>query len=160
MEIVGEKTTCYSYFDIVSNGELIDGRGVVSHAKNGFDPAYITKKLGIEPFRAWKLGDLRRCGGSRYGFSSWAACRQEEPALDVGEQCLNIVRELRDKIPILLELKQEYDLNFGITIVPSIYSGEGPALYFNHEIIEFCYLTGAEIGIDMYIYGFQEERFD
>ena len=106
METIKEKTICYSYFFVESKGELMNGQGLVSDQKDGFDPKYITERLGIEPFRAWKLGDRRRSGGTRYGFSEWCACRQSEPALDVGKQCLNIVRELRDKIPLLLELKQ------------------------------------------------------
>lgn len=155
-----EKTYCYSYFGIESKGELVNGKGFVSDPKDGFDPVYITEKLGIKPFRAWKLGDPRPRGGTRYGFSCWDACQQEEPALDVGEQCLKIVRKLRDKTPLLLELKKEFDLDFVISIVPNIYSGEAPVVYFNHEIIEFCYLTGTEIGVDMYIYEFQEEDTD
>lgn len=152
-----EKTYCYSYFSICSKAELINGIGYVSDPKDGFDPAYITEKMGIRPFRSCKLGDLRPRGGARYGFSKWSACRQEEPADDVGEQCLKIVRELREKIPVLLELKQEYDLKFDIIIVPHIYREESPVMHFDKEVIEFCYLTGTEIDVDMYIYAFEEE---
>lgn len=152
-----KKTECYSYFCIESKGEIINGKGLVSAPNGGFDPEYITKRLGIEPFRAWKAGDPRQQGSSRYGFSCWCACRQSEPALDVGKQCQNIVRELREKIPLLLELKREFELEFGISVVPSIYSGESPTLYYDHEVIEFCYLTGTEIGVDIYVYEFQDE---
>lgn len=37
-------------------------------------------------------------------------------------------------------------------IVPSIYGEEKPLMGFNEEIIEFCYLTGTTIEVDMYVY--------
>ena len=158
-----EKTNCYTYFSICSNGEIGSG-GLQSTEAGVFDPDVITKMLGIEPFRKRKKGD-RRIGvrdenhpGARYGFSFWAACKQTEPAIDAEEQCVNIVRMLKEKIPLLLEIKKEYDVGFAIQIVPHIYNAEEPLIGFNSEIIEFCYLTGTEIGIDMYVYSEDVDR--
>lgn len=86
-----------------------------------------------------------------YPFTSWTACTQREPIFDVEEQCLSIVRLLRDKIPLLLEIKEEFNVSFVINIVPHIFNEESPGIVFGKEIIEFCYLTDTEIGIDLYV---------
>lgn len=63
-----------------------------------------------------------------------------------------IVRLLKSKIPLLLEIRKTYKVTFCINIVPSIFNEETPVIAFNREIIEFCYLTNTEIGVDMYVY--------
>lgn len=147
-----EKTNCYSYFSISSNGRIENGVGFIANPNSDFEPAYITSKVGLQPFRIKKMGTARKNGHGIYPFSGWSACKQTEPAIDAEEQCLRIVRSLRDKIPALLAIKEEFDVSFSIIIVPSVYNEESPVLGFNKEIIEFCYLTGTEIGIDLYVF--------
>ncbi len=147
-----KKTSCYSYFAICSSGEIRDGVGFVAAENSYFNPHHITEKLGIEPFEMRKMGTPRKNGHGHYPFSDWACCRQNEPALDAEEQCRNIVRQLRPFIPQLQEIKKEYNVNYSIIIVPHIYLEENPILGFDSEIIEFCYHTGTEISVDMYIY--------
>lgn len=147
-----EKTSCYSYFAICSSGEIRNGVGFVARDNSYFDPDDITSQLGIEPFEARKMGAPRKNGNGYYPFSDWACCKQMEPALDAQEQCRQIVRQLRDRIPQLQEIKKEYAVDYSIIIVPHIYHEENPILGFDSEIIDFCYQTGAEISVDMYIY--------
>lgn len=145
------QTKCHTCFSITSNGEIQDKMGLVANSNGDFDPAYITEKLGIEPYKTMKKGTPRKSNGF-YGFSDWIACYQDTPILDVEEQCMKIIRILNSKIPQLLEIRNEFDVSFSIVIVPHIYNEETPAFVFNKEIIEFCYITGTEIGIDMYVY--------
>ena len=147
-----EKTTCYSYFAIYSSGEIRDGIGFVASENSDFDPDDITAKLGYNPFETKKMGTPRKIGHGLYPFSNWSCCKQTEPALDAEEQCRKIVRELYDLIPQLQEIKKEYNVDYSIIIVPHIYNDENPLLAFDSEIIEFCYLTGTERSVDMYIY--------
>ncbi len=147
-----EKTSCYSYFAICSSGDIQNGVGFVAAENSCFDPDRITEKLGIQPFEARKMGSPRKNGNGCYPFSDWACCKQCEPALDAQEQCRKIVRALYDKIPQLQEIKKECNVDYTIMIVPQIYNEENPILGFDSEIIEFCYLTGTEISVDMYIY--------
>jgi hypothetical protein len=126
--------------------------GFIANPNSDFDPDYITEKLNIKPHNTKKMGCLRPNGNGNFPFSSWTACYQTEPTLDVEKQCLNIVRILKEKIPILLDIKAKFDVEFCINIVPQIYNEASPAIIFNKEIIEFCYLTGTEIGVDIYVY--------
>ena len=147
-----EKTSCHSYFSICSSGQIRDGVGVVADAHSDFDPAEITARLGIEPFETRKMGTPRKRGTGVYPFSDWACCRQAEPAMDAQEQCRQIVRRLRDRIPVLQAIKREYHVDYTLMIVPHIYHEESPVLGFDSEIIDFCYHTGTQIAVDAYIY--------
>ncbi|WP_026695694.1 DUF4279 domain-containing protein [Peribacillus kribbensis] len=145
-----DKTHTYIYFGIESNGQ-IGSRGLVSNERGFFNPDNITKVLGIQPFSCWKKGDKRR-NGKEYLFSSWVAEKSDIERLDVKAQVLDTIRNLKHKISILKAIKEQYDVNYVIMVVQSIYGDEKPLISFNEEIIEFCYLTDTTINFDMYIY--------
>ncbi|WP_202077940.1 DUF4279 domain-containing protein [Caldalkalibacillus salinus] len=149
-----EKTNTYTYFGITSNGE-IDHRGLVANENGIFNTDEITELLGIQPFKCWNYGDIRR-NGSKYLFSNWGAEKSDIERLDVEAQCMDTIKNLKNKIPQLKQIKEQYDVEFAIMIVPSIYGDEKPLMSFNVEIIEFCYLTGTTIEIDMYLYPNEE----
>ena len=125
----------------------------IFETNSDFNPEYITKKLELEPYDSRKMGTPRKYGRGKYTFSDWSACKQTEPALDVEEQCMKIVNMLKDKVSLLLDIKKEFDVTFCINIVPHIVNEETPGIAFNKYIIEFCYLTGTEIGVDIYVCG-------
>ena len=147
-----EKTACYSYFYICSEGEILPDVGFSAAENSFFEPDEITTLLGIHPDETSRMGDPRKYGPGTYPFSSWTACRKDEPALDAGEQCLAITRQLRDKIPALQKIARKYNAAIGIMIVPEVWDGEAPAMNFDREVIEFCHRIGASIQIDMYAY--------
>lgn len=146
-----DRTYTYTYFGIESNGEIENGKGLVAYEKGVFNPDELTKILGIQPFRSWEKWD-RRPSGSQYLFSSWSAEKSEVDRLDAEAQCKDTIKNLRHKISELKKIRELYDVNFYIMIVPHIFGEEKPLLSFNKEIIEFCYLTGTTIEVDMYIY--------
>lgn len=145
-------TNCYSYFSIESAGEILEGKGFQAADHSFFNPDDITVILGIEPFETVLMGEKRKNGNGSYPFSAWSACKQTEPAIDAREQCLNIVRQLKSSVDRLNKIRQTYKVSFTIVIVPNIYHEEAPILWFDNEIIEFCYLTRTEISVDMYIH--------
>ncbi|PKM62308.1 MAG: hypothetical protein CVU97_06055 [Firmicutes bacterium HGW-Firmicutes-21] len=151
-----EKTSCYTYFSITSNG-IIDIRGLQATDKGIFDPANITKMLGVLPFSSWKKGDKRKTGYPYYGFSAWSGAKSTLDTLVIEEQVLETISLLKEKIEVLLQIKSLYDVSFAIVIVPEIINEETPAIHFNKETIDFCYKTGTEIDIDMYIYQFGDK---
>ncbi|MGD9570008.1 MAG: DUF4279 domain-containing protein [Sedimentibacter sp.] len=64
---------------------------------------------------------------------------------------METIKNLKNKIEVLKQIKEQYDVYYVIMIVPEIYGEESPFISFNEEIIEFCYLTGTTIEVDMYI---------
>ncbi len=145
------KTTCYSEFVIQSNGKMTKN-GFKTNKNSEFNPDEITKLLNITPYHTTTMNASRPNGVGNYPFSTWSGCKKEEPILDAEKQVEMIVEELRDKIPTLLQIKKRYDVRFFITIVPSIYNEEAPVIGFNKDIIDFCYKTGAEIGVHLYVF--------
>ncbi|MDR0140215.1 DUF4279 domain-containing protein [Metabacillus idriensis] len=143
-------TQTYTYFGIESNG-WISSKGLVGNKNGIFNPNDITDELGIQPFKSWQKGDKRR-DGSEYFFSSWGAERSDKDILDVEAQCLDTIKNLRNKISVLQRFKETYDVNYILVVVPSVYGEEKPHIAFKEEIIEFCYLTGTTINFDTYIY--------
>lgn len=151
------KTECYSYFFIESNGQIEDGIGLVGNKKGIFDPAEITKRLGIIPFRIHKFGEQRK-NDTKYLFSSWSGLKTNIGRIDIVQQCNEIVDTLRSKIDILKSIKIEYDVCFGIMIVPHIVVNEPPMMSFNENIIWFCNEIGATIEVNMYTYPELDEQ--
>lgn len=147
-----ETTRCYSYFAICSEGTIVNGLGLVAAPDGDFSPEVITELLGITPYRYRRMGEPRKNGRGTSRFSSWSACYQDTPALDTQEQVMKIVHTLSPKIPILQTIKQQYNVSFSILIVPHIYHEQSPGIVFGREIIDFCYHTGTDIGVDLYVY--------
>lgn len=150
-----EKTNSYTYFGIISNGE-IGHRGFEAYEKGKFNPKEITDLLEIQPFNSRAYGE-NKASGHKYLFSSWNAEKSDINRLDVEAQCRDTIERLKTKIPLLNEIKKQYDVNFVLMIVPNIYGDEQPWIVFDEEVIEFCYLTGTTIEMDMYMYSLINE---
>ena len=150
---MNDKTFCYSYFSICSAGEIQENIGFVAYENSDFDPDYITNKLGIEPFEIRRMGAPRPQGHGVYPFSNWACYKEFQPATNAETQCQNIVHKLHNQIPLLQEIKQEYNVDYTITVVLHIHGAESPVLAFDSEIIEFCQRTKTKIAVDTYING-------
>ncbi len=142
-----ESNTCYTYFKITGN----------------FDPDVITERLGLEPEKTWKIGDLRSFGRSRYNFALWEIGRCTEYRVLVTEQMEETIRPLLDRIDLLNEIREQYDVNFTLEVVPYIYAANGehhPVVSPSHEVIAFCAATHTHLDIDQYFFSEEEERLD
>lgn len=148
-----EKTSCYAFFLIHSAGCIDYEKGFVPEKNSAFEPDLITEMLGIQPFEIKRYGELKRNKKSRYNFSSWQGCKQTEPETSRLYQCENIVNELKPHISELIKIKEMFNVEFSIQIFPcSDNEDNDRVIGFSHEIIEFCYLTGTEIVVDMFLY--------
>lgn len=152
------ETHCYSYFSICSEGDIVEGAGFVAAPDSDFSPEEISERLGLEAYRAWRLGDPRPGSDRNYAFSNWQGCYQESPGINAGEQCRKITEILLDKKDILKELKKEYNIYYTISVVSNIYDAEQPIMYFEKDVIKFCSETETEIDIDQYIYTNDDEE--
>ena len=148
-----EKTTCYSFFLIQSAGYLDYTKGFVPEKNSAFEPDMITEMLGIQPFEIMRYGELKPNKKSRYNFSSWYGCKQTEPETNRFNQCENIVNELKSHILTLNKIKELFNVEFSIQIFPCTDNeNHDRVIGFTKSIIEFCYLTGTEIVVDMVLY--------
>ena len=148
-----EDTTCYAFFLIRSAGKLDYYNGFIPSENSAFNPDEITNAIGIKPFKTIKYGTLRDNGKGTYNFSSWYGCKQVEPDVSRLQQCNKIVEELKSHVPVLMQFKEKYNLSFSIQIFPCAENKKcGDVIGFTREIIDFCYMTGTEIVVDMFLY--------
>lgn len=135
------RNSCYTYFKIVGD----------------FNPDDISALLNLTPEKSWKIGDLRR-NGTKFDFAHWEIGRCSEYDVEVENQMRKTIAVLQDKIPVLNQIREKYDVSFFLEIVPEIYANDtNPCLAPSLDIIDFCHATRTEIEIDMYVYDSTDE---
>jgi hypothetical protein len=61
---------------------------------------------------------------------------------------------MKPKVSELLQIKEKYDVNFSVVVVPMIFHDSycyNPGFNICREVIEFCHLVGADIDFDVYV---------
>ncbi|HNX15343.1 MAG TPA: DUF4279 domain-containing protein [Oscillospiraceae bacterium] len=135
------RNCCYTYFKITGD----------------FDPDVVTGIIGLVPLEFWRSGDLRK-NGTVYNFSLWEYGRCDEYDVYVENQMMKTIQDLIPKTDILCKIKKQYDVNFTLEIVPSIYVNDiNPCLAPNREVIKFCYETETDLDIDLYVFNSSED---
>ena len=129
------QSSCYTYFLIRGN----------------FDPDSITELLGLVPEKSWRIGDKRK-NGTVYDFAMWQYGTCDAYDVYVENQMLKTITPLLSKISALKEIKQRYDVEFTLEVVPTIKSSEGvPCVAPSMEVMQFCCDTATKIDIDLYV---------
>ena len=109
------RNKCCTYFKIVGS----------------FDPDVISARLGITPDDCWKTGDCRR-DGSLYGFSCWTWGRCDDYDVIVANQMRKTISGLLDKIEILNQIRNDFDVSFCLEVVPEIYVDADDVMKYSH----------------------------
>lgn len=122
-----------------------------------FEPDDISKELCLNPCKTWKKGEKRKYLGRYtkgiYNFSLWEFGRIEKVNnVFVDEQMKDTIAPLFEKIDILNQLKQKYELTYVLEVVPKLYTViNKPILSPPKKVVEFCYLTETSIDMDYYL---------
>ena len=94
----------------------------------------------------------KRTNGTQYGYSCWDYGKCEEYDIETEKQMSKTISDLVPKIDILNQIKNKFNVEFYIQIVPVVYSkNSAPCLGPNLDIIDFCYKTRTLIDIDLYV---------
>ncbi len=129
------ENSCYTYFRITGD----------------FEPDIITERLGLLPDKSWKIGD-KRCNGMLYDFASWEIGRCEQYDVLIENQMHKTIAPLIDKVDLLNEIRNEFNVVFTLEIVPEIHADNTtPCLAPSLQVIDFCHATRTEIDIDLYV---------
>lgn len=130
------RNSCYTYFKIVGD----------------FNPEEVSILLKLSPEKSRKIGDLRK-NGTPYDFALWEIGRCADYDTEVENQMRKTISVLQDKISILKQIKEKYNVSFVLEIVPTIYAGDiNPCIAPPLDVIDFCHETRTEIDIDLYVY--------
>ena len=137
LEVMKKENTCCTYFKIVGT----------------FPTKEIAKRLGIEPDGScWDIGDLRR-DGSYFGFAMFSCCKCEDYTPYVEQMMEKTIEPLLDKISILNKIREDYDVEFYLEVVPHVFVDMiNPALAPSLKVMDFCHETRTKIDIDLYLY--------
>ncbi len=109
--------------------------------------------LELAPYKSWKATD-KRTNGTQYGFACWNYGRCEEYDVETENQMMKTIADLIPKINILNQIKEKFNVEFYLEVVPEIYSkNASPCLGANLDIIDFCHKTRTLIDIDLYVMG-------
>ena len=103
------------------------------------------------PDKSWKIGDECR-NGTSYNFASWEIGRCEQYEVLIENQMHITIAPLLDKVDLLNEIRNEFNVVFTLEIVPEIYADNTtPCLAPSLQVIDFCHATRTEIDIDLYV---------
>lgn len=118
-----------------------------------FDPDLITNKLDIVPTEKWSKGNKGKYK-SAHTFSYWQlATTKGEEYIIVDRLVDEIINQLFNKIELINELKEQYNLESVLEIVLYIDMNEEqstPALGHDLKTIEFLYRTQTRTDVDIY----------
>jgi len=133
-----KENSCYTYFHI--------------HGDD-FPLEEITKALGESPFRSWYKTDIRKADGKEFGFCNWSGFRVDDYDPYTEIQMEKTIELLLDKIDVLNGLREKYNLEYSLVVVPQIYVNKiNPDLSPSMKVIDFCHAVRAKISIDLYLY--------
>ena len=133
-----KENSCYTYFHIHGDDFPIEE---------------ITKVLGESPFRSWYKTDIREADGKQFGFCNWSGFRVDDYDPYVEKQMEKTIEPLLDRIDILNKLREKYNLEYSIVVVPQVYVNKiNPDLSPSMNVIDFCHAVRARISIDLYLY--------
>lgn len=121
----------------------------------------VSKRMGIEPTKSHRKGDLIRkiseTETHSRSYSSWELCTGYQESVDAGEQINQVIRQLKDKEKIINGLKSDFGLACRFTIVIIMNNGNTPALYLDVPVIDFASRIQADFDIDLYANPYEEE---
>ena len=129
------KNRCYTYFRIVGKFSTDD----------------ISNILGLVPEKKWDIGDERK-NGSKFDFANWSIGYCNEYDIDTEVQMEKTISELMDKKEELKQIREKYDVEFYLEVVPTLCTNEStPTLSPSMDVIDFCHETRTQIDIDLYL---------
>lgn len=116
-----------------------------------FDPAEVTRRIGLEPTKTWKTGDRVQGTQILRKHSGWVWAMPREESLDLGKQIAALLEQLGPFVSRINEVRHE--LGLGAEISCAIYiEGQTPAVHFDRSVMSLASQLEAEIDLDIYVY--------
>ncbi len=120
---------------------------------DNFDPQVVTDRIGVTPTETWKKGDKGKYKPT-LAYSCWKLSTEEgKEYIMVDSLVEEIIGQLFDKIEIINELKNRFELDSILEIVMYIDTNEEqstPALGHDLKTIEFLHRTQTKTDVDIY----------
>jgi hypothetical protein len=142
----GEQTNCKTYFYITGEFENNDE---------------VSGILGIKNTHGHNVGDPMEYIENRlFDWAMWEFGTEYENTVLADDQAVRIIEQLEPLVDKLLIVKEKYNCEFILMQVPYINKGMTTSIGYNKAVIDFCYKTGTEIQVDMYVNPFSEDDIE
>ena len=139
----GDETVCKTYFRITGEFENTNE---------------ISDILGFKNTHGNNVGDpMKHIEDRLYHEAVWEFGTEYENTVRADEQAERIIEQLEPLIDKLLHAKEKYNCEFILMQVPIINKGNQTVMGYSKTVIDFCYKTGTEVLVDMYINPFSED---
>jgi hypothetical protein len=110
----------------------------------------INRILEILPTVAYAKGEKGEYTTSRKE-TSWYIGTDFEESFDINDQLKKVYVLIANKKSELIALKKLYRLDYLFSIVVIIKNNQTPAIYLEHDMIEFASYISAEFDFDVYV---------
>jgi hypothetical protein len=120
---------------------------------DNFDPQIVTERIGVTPTEKWNKGDKGKYKLT-LDYSCWKLSTEKGKEYIMVDSLVDeVIGQLFDKIEIINELKNQFDLDSVLEIVMYIDTNEEqstPALGHDLKTIEFLYRTQTKTDVNIY----------
>lgn len=94
----------------------------------------------------------KRDNGTLFEFAIWEFGRCDNYDVIVDNLMHTTIASLLDKINILNEIKNDFDVAYTLEVVSTVHADNiCPCLAPSLKVIDFCHATRTEIDIDLYV---------
>lgn len=117
-----------------------------------FNPSEVGKLLQLDADKQWCKGDLRRAPNDTYNFSFWSCGTVvTKNYYYVEKQLEKTVAPLQQKIAVLNEIREKYNVKYTLEVVVKFYDvDEKPVISPGTAAMAFCNATGTYLDYDYY----------
>ncbi len=119
-----------------------------------FDPNLISTKLGVTQEGYYLKGDRisTRVGEIIRDETCWFYSVGYNETYDVNEQMEKLLDIFESEKEILMEMKEEKNLDYKLVVSIRVENGEIPSIYFCQRVISFSNMIKADMDIDINLY--------
>lgn len=114
-----------------------------------FEPAMLTRALGVAPTETWRIGDRTRLSGRPYKYDGWSMSSEEVESLDLQEVALPILKQLLPAAGILVEYCSRLHLEAILSCAVYVEDDQMPAISLDRETVRMLNILGASLDIDV-----------
>ncbi|WP_269083165.1 DUF4279 domain-containing protein [Ornithinibacillus californiensis] len=133
-----------------------------------FELALVTDRLGISPTSTQKMGEFHNperakqlaINPRQYSYTQWKYSTGRIETLDFEGLVDEIVNTFKDKVSVIIQLRDEYGIRPYIGMVPKVYNGMSPGYSLTIEQMQFMIDIGVGMDLDEYVYPFTEPEDD
>jgi hypothetical protein len=123
---------------------------------DSFDPAEITRRIGVEPTKSWRKGDLHPKNQMEQKFSRWSLASRLDRTADLEDHIRDVLAQMDQKPAEFQSVSREFG---GCMQLVGYWNTQYPGLHFDRSMTEGLARYGLSVDFDFY-YLYSDGRED